>query len=153
MKAPLYIEVHQLSIDMVNASEQDDHKRFKSAYKQLKKLCLDNEMGDLDHPLQWEALGDFSEDHEQRLLAYQKGLSSARHHNLPEYCASILFAKAESFLEADDIDQADQMAKQAREALGQCEGEYEQELGIAINEFLVKINTTVRTEESVDSSQ
>lgn len=77
-------------------------KREAEAYDILRTLCETNEGGNSDHPLQWEALGDFSENHIVALNAYKKGLSCSEKLGLSEYSASIIFAMAESYKEEHD---------------------------------------------------
>lgn len=64
--------VHELALNMVNSSAAGDEQSVSEAYSVLKDPCLTEEGDDLDHPLQWEALGDFSGSHSETLGVYQK---------------------------------------------------------------------------------
>lgn len=136
MHPPLYQEVHDLALRIVNASSDDDDHVAAEAYAALKNICELNEGGDLDHPLQWEALGDFSENHIAALQAYEKGLYCAARLNLAEYTASIKFAMAESY-HAEG--QGAEAYKFAREAKADARNTGDDELKTAIKEFLAEI--------------
>lgn len=139
MIAPLYDTVHELALDIANASESENDQAGSDAYDILKELCLSQEGSDLDHPLQWEALGDFSESHEEAMQAYQKGLSCSSKLDLPEYSASIKFAMAESYFEKKNINKAKQLAT---EASAEASSTNDNELKVVINEFLNEISHT-----------
>jgi len=113
MNAALYDIIHSLALDITNASATENDQAGLDAYDTLKKLCHDQESSDLDHPLQWEALGDFSEDHLEANEAYQKGLNCAIKLALPEYCASLKLAMAERFFEQQMLPEAQRLALEA----------------------------------------
>ncbi len=136
MLAPLYDEVHCLSICIVSASENDDHALEMESYEDLKNLCESNDGGDFDHPIQWEALGDFSESHDQALEAYIKGLACSEKLGLSEYTASIMFAMAESYFEQENITEASMLALKAKSEASKTS---DNELRAAIDEFLAEV--------------
>jgi hypothetical protein len=103
----------------------------------LKELCALNEGGELDHPLQWEALGDFSESHVDALAAYEKGLQCAARLRLPEYKASIKFAMAESYFGEGNVAEARRLIREART---DAKGSADDELKAAIKEFLAELD-------------
>ena len=113
MKSPLYDSVNRLAIEIVNASAAEDEKTLEKGYDELRKLCFKNENTEKDHPLQWEALGDFSASNTDSIASYEKGLIAARNLHLPEYEASILFAMAEANLDEGDLHSAVQFASEA----------------------------------------
>ena len=136
MRPPLCEKVHNLALGIVDASADADEAREAEAYAALKNLCELNEGGDLDHPLQWEALGDFSESHAAALQAYEKGLQCAARLRLPEYKASIRFAMAESYQAEGDVAEARKLALEART---DAKGTADDELKAAIKQLLVEI--------------
>lgn len=136
MTAPLYEIVLGLSVQIVNASEIDDEKAVSDAYKQLKTLCCENQQTNNDHPLQWEALGDFSDNHEDALLAYQQGLELAELLSLVEFVASIKFAMAERYSEQGNIADALVYAMAAAEFANEAANEDLQE---AIASFVLEV--------------
>ncbi len=139
MTAPLYDDIHGLALDLVNASAAENVQAGIEAYEALKELCTSHEETELDHPLQWEALGDFSENHENALNSYQKGLSCALKLNLTEYSASIKFAIAETYSEQQNLHDA---IRYASEASSEAESICDKELTAAINTFLDEISRT-----------
>ena len=114
MKAPLYDEVHRLAIDIANASAVDDFTSGAKAYDELRLLCFKNENKTTNHPLQWEALGDFSDNFKDATEAYLKGLSCAKELMLFEYESSILFALAELNLEEGNLESSNELAEKAK---------------------------------------
>lgn len=139
MKAPHYDVVHGLAIAIANASEADDDQLAAEAYSSLRELCDNQEGTDSDHPLQWEALGDFSENHLEALQAYQKGLTCSENLDLHEYSASIKFAMAESYLEQEDSQEAKRLATEANVDAANAGAN---ELNAVISEFLNELSHT-----------
>jgi tetratricopeptide (TPR) repeat protein len=133
MNTELYEEVHRLSVSIVNASEKGLQDLESEAYSELERLCNRFEKSDSNHPIQWEALGDFAMNHEQALSAYRKGLACSEKLGLVEYQASILFAMAECYLDQGSIDQAAQFALLAQQHAEEID---DQELKSAIGDFL-----------------
>lgn len=139
MIASLYDVVHGLALDIANASATENEQAGSEAYDALKELCQNHEGSELDHPLQWEALGDFSENHEEALQAYQKGLICSSKLGLPEYSASIKFAMAESCFEQKNTSKAQQLATEANTEAAITN---DNELKLAISEFLNEVSHT-----------
>jgi tetratricopeptide (TPR) repeat protein len=139
MTAPLYDAVHVLALDMTNASASENDQAGSVAYEALKELCQSQEGSELDHPLQWEALGDFSESHEEALQAYRKGFSCSSKLDLPEYSASIKFAMAEIYFEQKNLQKAQRLAS---EASNEAASTNDNELKLAISEFLNEVSHT-----------
>jgi hypothetical protein len=133
MRAPLYDDIHSLAINIVNASENGNEEKEVEAYDILRNLCDINEGGNYDHPLQWEALGDFSDNHIAAIDAYKKGLSCSQHLGLTEYSASINFAMAESYKGENDFIEAHKLAL---ESLKLANTTKDKELKQAINDFI-----------------
>ena len=66
-----------------------------------------------DHPLQWEALADFTEEGDLAMDIYDIGLTTADKLNLPTFTASIYLAMAQRQQEFDNTDKAIEYAKKA----------------------------------------
>ena len=115
VRAPLYDEVHLLSIDVVNASADGDTKKEWKAYNKLRELCISNESTKNDHPLQWEALADFTSSSDQAIVIYQKALLCSDALGLTEYSASIKLEIARRLYESDKIKPALNLAHEADE--------------------------------------
>jgi len=101
MRPTLYDDVLQLSVDIVNASTERDTQKERKAYNRLRELCILNENTDKDHPLQWEALADFTINDEQAITVYQKALRCSQLLGLDEYSTSIYFELAKKFKESN----------------------------------------------------
>lgn len=134
MKPLLYNEVHQLSLDIVNATAIENTKAEWSAYQKLKLLCEKAQGGHQDHPLQWEALADFTTNYEQALKLYNIALETAESLGLDEYSASIKLAIAIRFEEAGKNKQAIEAAHQANTIAASISNK---DLKLEISEFLL----------------
>ena len=133
MRAPHHDIINGLSIKLVNASIKGNDTQALAAYEILATLCIDNEGSKNDHPLQWEALGDFAETHDQAIHAYKKGLVCSKALGLSDYTASLLFAMTESYAEEHELDNAYQLATQAKTEADKTD---QVELKSAINQFI-----------------
>jgi len=133
MKAPLYNDILTLSQNIANASAEDNNDKRVEACKALQKLCATNQSSPNDHPLQWEALADFTEDGDQALDIYQVGLNIAEKLKLNEYSSSIYLAMAQRYQEFEESEKCLVFAQKANEAAQDMNSE---ELKIEISEFL-----------------
>jgi hypothetical protein len=113
MKAPLYDEILDICQHIANASANNDHDGRSDACKNLQKLCATNQNSPKDHPLQWEALADFTEEGDLAMDIYDIGLTTADKLNLPTFTASIYLAMAQRQQEFDNTDKAIEYAKKA----------------------------------------
>lgn len=136
MKAPLYDDLHQLSVDIANASLDENTQLLWVAYNKLKRLCELNEHSENNHPIQWEALGDFTSNHMQALSIYQKGLICSKSLALNEYSASISLAMAQRYYELENFEEASELAGVANELAKTTDN---LELRKEISEFLLNI--------------
>ena len=120
MESPIYEEVLQLSLDLVNASSDGFTRDEERAYKTLADLCALHKSTAMDHPLQWEALADFTSNADDAVAIYVEALTLARHLQLNDYVSSILFAMAERYIAIGDKDAAFKCVVEARDvaALG-----------------------------------
>ena len=133
MKAPLFNDILAISQSIASASAEDNEVLRTEACKELQKLCATNQNSPKDHPLQWEALADFTEDGDQALDIYQVGLAIAEKLNLNEYRASIYLAIAQRYEEFEEIDKSLEYAEQACVCAQDIKSE---ELKIEIKDFL-----------------
>lgn len=136
MKPELYDEVHEIALDIVNASSYSDKKTQWGAYQRLSRLCEENEWLEGNHPFQWETLADFTTDRYLALGIYSKALNYALSEELPEYVGSICLAMAECQKELGNIAEASQMATKANEAAALTK---DLELRRNISEFLLQL--------------
>ena len=134
MKPPLYDEVHQLSIEVVNASSAENTQEKWIAYNKLRELCALHENTENDHPLQWEALADFTANDEQAISIYQKALRCSELLGLDEYSASINLEMAERHQANKKTELALKLAHRANELANTTNN---LELRREISEFLL----------------
>jgi len=113
MKAPLYDEILDICQQIANASAEDNDEVRNDACKNLQKLCATNQGTPKDHPLQWEALADFTEDGDLAMDIYEIALGCADKLALPTFTASIYLAMAQRQQEFEKTDKAMEYGKQA----------------------------------------
>lgn len=133
MKAPLYNEILDICQQIANASAEGNDEARNEACKNLQKLCATNQDSPKDHPLQWEALGDFTEDGDMAMDIYDIALASANKLGLTTFTASIYLAMAQRQKEFEEIEKAIEYAKQAEVASESIDDE---ELKAEIQAFL-----------------
>ena len=131
MKAPLYNEILEIGQQIANASTEGNDEARTNACKDLQKLCATNQDSPKDHPLQWEALGDFTEDGDMAMDIYDIALASASKLGLATFTTSIYLSMAQRQQEFEESDKAIEYAKQAEIA----------SVGIDDNELKEEIKT------------
>ncbi|NQY89744.1 MAG: hypothetical protein HRT51_18770 [Colwellia sp.] len=133
MKAPLYNEILDICQNIANASAKDNDEARTSACNDLQKLCATNQNSPKDHPLQWEALADFTEDGEQAMDIYQIALAIAEQLKLETFTASVYLAMAQRQQEFEESSKALAYANLANTAAQNINSE---ELKQEVQEFL-----------------
>lgn len=119
MKAPLFDDIIHISQKIADASANNDEATRELNYKELIKLCANNDNSPKDHPLQWEALADFTLDSDQAIDIYQKGVECAQRLSLANSAASIYLAMAMRFQEMEENDKMNTYVKLLNEMLAQ----------------------------------
>jgi hypothetical protein len=117
MKAPLYDEILSICQDIASASSTETDELRQVHCKKLQVLCASNQGSPKDHPLQWEALADFTEDGDQAMDIYEIALATAKKLALPTFIASAYLAMALRQLEFGEKSQALLFANKADEAV------------------------------------
>jgi len=136
MKAPLFDDILAISQDIANASATENETLRLEHCQKLQKLCATNQNSPKDHPLQWEALADFTEDGDQAIDIYQVGLEIAQKLKLDTYIASIYLAMAMRYQEFEELDKALEFAEKANELIDSITDE---EFKTEIVEFLASL--------------
>ena len=136
MKAPLYDEILDICQQIANASAQEDDAARQQACGSLQKLCATNQNSPKDHPLQWEALGDFTEDGELAMDIYEIGLATAEKLQLTTFTASIFLAMAQRQQEFEMLEKAAEFAQKAKIASKDIASD---ELKQEINDFIANL--------------
>ncbi len=133
MKAPLFDDILRISQAIAEASASDNEAARDGSYQELIKLCANNDNSPRNHPLQWEALGDFTVDSEQAIDIYQKGLEIANKLTLTDFSASIHLSMGQRYQEMEELDKAKSSAAHAGELLANVVNE---ELKVEIEAFV-----------------
>jgi len=137
MKAPLYNDILTICQEISNASNaQNDELRLTSC-KKLQVLCATNQGTPKDHPLQWEALADFTEDGDQAMDIYEVALATADKLSLPVFTASAYLSMALRQVEFEEKEQALVFANKANDAAQTIESD---ELKTEIAELLTQLS-------------
>lgn len=136
MKAPLYNEILDICQHIANASADNNDDARNDACKNLQKLCATNQGSPKDHPLQWEALGDFTDDGDLAMDIYEIALTSAEKLTLPSFTASIYLAMAQRQQEIEELEKAMELAKKAQLA---SENIDDNELQQEIKDFIASV--------------
>lgn len=116
MKAPLYNDILEICQKIANASTTEKHDERVLACQELQKLCATNQNTPKDHPLQWEALADFTDDGELAIDIYEVALATAHKLSLDNFKASIYLAMSQRYNEFEDHAKALEFANHAKEA-------------------------------------
>jgi len=114
MNTKIYKRVHTLAEDLMSAVQKKDQSRFDLCYSELKNVCEEHENSDKDHPVQWETLGDFTEDLELAITIYDKALLKANAINSRDFKSSIGFSIASLKVELGDKASAIEYLSQAK---------------------------------------
>jgi len=136
MKAPLYTEILTICQEIANASTAENDELRLAACKKLQVLCATNQNSPKDHPLQWEALADFTDDGDQAIDIYQVAIATAEKLALPTFIASAYLAIAQRYNEFDEQEKALEFANKADEAALNVDSA---ELKAEISEFLAEL--------------
>ncbi len=136
MKAPLYNDILAICQEIANASSTDNDELRLEGCKKLQVLCATNQGSPKDHPLQWEALADFTEDGDQAMDIYEVALATADKLALPTFTASAYLAMALRQVEFEESEQALVFANKANDAAQSIDSE---ELKAEISDLLVQL--------------
>lgn len=115
MSKAIFEQVERLAHELMAAAEADNEEQFYALYDQLKQLCQAHKGSKKDHPVLWETLGDFSEENDDAINAYNQAYQLAEQMKENEYKASIQYSLAQRYLEEDRKTEAgDALVKAAK---------------------------------------
>ena len=137
MKAPLYDDILNICQEIAKASSAENDELRLEHCKKLQVLCAKNQNTPKDHPLQWEALADFTEDGDQAMDIYDVALATAEKLSLPTFTASAYLAMSLRQVEFEEQEQALVFAKKASDAAESIES---LELKAEIAEHLAQLS-------------
>lgn len=133
MNTKIYKRVHSLAESMMKAAQKEDQVTFDALYGELKKICEEHEGTEKDHPVQWETLGDFTEDYGEAASIYRKALVLADRINSNDFCSSVRLSLANMLLELGETEEAIGVLKVAK---GNCENIEDKSLKNEIHNLL-----------------
>jgi len=136
LNTKIYQAVYVLAEELLEANNRKNQTLFAELYADLKAICVDNEGTDKDHPVQWEALADFTEDGDEALALYSKALEKATAINSKDYMSSIAYAMAELQVQMGQIKEAVENLKNAKISANKIE---DKELKNEIHDLLVEL--------------
>jgi hypothetical protein len=136
MNTKIYKRVHSLAESLMSAVQKKDQTSFDNGYRDLKLVCEENENTDKDHPVQWETLGDFTEDLTLAITIYDKALQKADAIKSRDFQSSIGFSMASLKLELGDKTSAIEYLAKAKISSKRIP---DFELKAEINELLEKL--------------
>lgn len=139
MNTKIYKRVHSLAEDLMSAVQTKDQTLFDNCYSELKNVCDTNEDSDKDHPVQWETLGDFTEDRTLAIAIYDKALLKADAIKSKDFQSSIGFSIASLKLELGDKTSAIAYLSKAKIS---CKRIPDFELKEEINDLLEKLTNS-----------
>lgn len=137
MKAPLYNDILTICQEIAEASTSDNDELRLTGCKKLQTLCATNQNSPKDHPLQWEALADFTEDGDQAMDIYEVALATAEKLALPTFTASAYLSMALRQVEFEEKEQAFVFANKANDAAQAIDST---ELKTEITELLTELS-------------
>lgn len=136
MNTKIYKRVLSLTDDLLAAAQEENQEKFDRYYSDLKQLCEDNETTDKNHPVQWETLGDFTEDLAEAIVIYKKALTKAEEINSKDFCSSIAYSIASLKVELNDKNGAIKYLEKAKIS---CNKIVDKQLKAEIHDLLVKL--------------
>ncbi|RMA78755.1 tetratricopeptide repeat protein [Umboniibacter marinipuniceus] len=133
MQERLYKQIHGYAVQLMAAADDGNEELFGRLFAQLEALCEGHRDSDNDHPAQWEALADFTEDAELALARYQHALEVATRLETRDYISSINYNWAVLLREMGREDEAVERCKSAAVS---AKGSSDKQLNADIRAFL-----------------
>ena len=137
MNTRVYKAVHNLAGELMDAAHVENQRKFDSLYADLKALCEEHEGSEKDHPVQWEALADFTEDLENAVVVYAKALEKAIAINSKDYMSSIAYSMATLQVELKQTDAAIENLQNAKVSANKIA---DKDLKVEIDKLLEKLS-------------
>ena len=139
MNTKIYKSVLEHTANLLGAVQQKNQSRFDQYYAELKQLCETHEGTDKDHPVQWETLGDFTDDLALAVTIYDQALAKAEAINDKDYRSSIGYSIAVLKVELGDKSGA---IKHLEKAKISCNKIIDKELKAEIHDLLTELTST-----------
>lgn len=113
MNLEFHKQVFQLAESLLESANKEHARSFGEGYELLKQLCEQSEGTPDNHPLQWEALADFTEDYVVARSYYEKSYGLALEIDADDHLSSVSLALALLSEDEGDVEQAYMLAKRA----------------------------------------
>jgi hypothetical protein len=110
----IYDRIHELAIDLANATIAEDRVLTETHYATLHAYCDEQAQRGRDCSFLWETLGDFTDDPEQSIIYYRRALALARRDREPVH--TILLALGRTYFEQHQFSLAATTLEDARSA-------------------------------------
>lgn len=81
--ADIYERVHEVMLDITNATQAQDTVLTAVYYEQLRRFCEQQTASGRGSGFLWEALADVTDDSAERRMHYERALSLARQNSEP----------------------------------------------------------------------
>lgn len=133
MQERLYKQIHGYAVQLMAAADDGDEALFGRLFEQLNELCHKHQDSENDHPAQWEALADFTEEAELALARYQHALEVATRLETRDYISSINYNWAVLLREMGREDEATERCQLAAVS---AKGSSDKQLNADIRAFL-----------------
>ncbi|WP_175623979.1 tetratricopeptide repeat protein [Pseudocolwellia agarivorans] len=139
MNTKIYKRVLSLTDNLMSAAEEENQTRFDGYYLELKQLCEEHDNTDKDHPVQWETLGDFTDDLTLAVTIYERALLKAEAINSKDFRSSISFSIATLKIELGDKTGAIEHLEKAKIS---CNKIVDKELKAEIHDLLEELKNS-----------
>lgn len=139
MNTKIYKRVLSLTDDLLAAAQEENQTKFDGHYLELKQLCEEHDNTDKDHPVQWETLGDFTDDLTLAVTIYEQALVKAEAINSKDFRSSISFSIATLKIELDDKTGAIEHLEKAKIS---CNKIVDKELKAEIHDLLEELKNS-----------
>jgi hypothetical protein len=139
MNTKIYKKVLSLTDSLMTAAQEENQTKFDGFYSELKELCEFYETTDKDHPVQWETLGDFTNDLALAVTIYEQALEKAEAINSKDFRSSIGFSIAALKVELGDKTGAIEHLEKAKIS---CNKIVDKELKAEIHDLLEKLKSS-----------
>lgn len=139
MNTKIYKKVLSLTDSLMTAAQEKNQTKFDGFYSELKELCEFYETTDKDHPVQWETLGDFTDDLALAVTIYEQALEKAEAINSKDFRSSIGFSIAALKVELGDKTGAIEHLEKAKIS---CNKIVDKELKAEIHDLLEELKSS-----------
>jgi len=114
MNTKIYKRVLSLAESLLKAANKQDQVTFDALYAELESICKEHEGQEKDHPVQWETLGDFTEDYAKAAKICRKALALADAIESADFQSSVALSLANMLIELGEKQEAKLVLQKAK---------------------------------------